>query len=236
MEKKKISKWVILVTLAIGFIMATVDASIMNVAVSTIQTKLFITSAVSTWIVDAYLLSFASLLLFGGTLANKYGSKRIYLIGLIIFIVGSIFGGFSQNGASLISSRFFQGIGATLFMPSSLSLLIVSFKDPKERATMIGLWSAIVSISSGIGPFIGGSLIALLGWQSIFFINVPIGIVGYVLAKKYIGDNEGDKELTLTILPNILSMLMLGAFAFTLIEGGMHGWSYKPLILSLIHI
>ena len=119
-------------------------------------------------------------------------------------------------------------------MPSSLSLLIVSFKDPKERATMIGLWSAIVSISSGIGPFIGGSLIALLGWQSIFFINVPIGIVGYVLAKKYIGDNEGDKELTLTILPNILSMLMLGAFAFTLIEGGMHGWSYKPL--SLIHI
>lgn len=234
MTVKKTPNWVTLITLAIGFIMATLDASVMNVAVATIQKELALTTSNNTWIIDGYLLSFASLLLLGGVLANKFGSKQIYQIGLVIFIIGSILGGFSINSLWLIGSRFIQGLGAAFFMPASLSLLVLSFKDKELRAKMLGIWSAIVSISSGIGPFIGGLLIAWFGWRSIFFINIPLGILGLILAYHYTISPKANRNLKLNILPNFISMVMLGSFAFTLIEGGTYGFSYAPSIISFI--
>ncbi|WP_367293696.1 MFS transporter [Lactococcus lactis] len=234
MITKKVPNWLTLITLAIGFIMATLDASIMNVAVATVQKELSLSSTSGTWIIDSYLLSFASLLLLGGVLANKFGSKTIYLVGMFLFLIGSISGGFSGSGAWLIGSRFFQGIGAASFMPSSLSLLVLSFEDKTERAKMLGIWSAVVSISSGVGPFVGGALISGLGWRSIFFINVPLGIIGLVLAYRFAINPKSDRSLKLTVLPNLLSMIMLASFAYTLIEGGTYGIAYFPVIISFI--
>lgn len=234
MITKKVPNWLTLITLAIGFIMATLDASIMNVAVATVQKELSLSSTSGTWIIDSYLLSFASLLLLGGVLANKFGSKTIYLVGMFLFLIGSISGGFSGSGAWLIGSRFFQGIGAAFFMPSSLSLLVLSFEDKTERAKMLGIWSAVVSISSGVGPFVGGALISGLGWRSIFFINVPLGIIGLVLAYRFAINPKSDRSLKLTVLPNLLSMIMLASFAYTLIEGGTYGIAYFPVIISFI--
>ncbi|MHD0398706.1 MFS transporter [Staphylococcus simulans] len=234
MTTKNVPNWLTLITLAIGFIMATLDASIMNVAVATIQRELALTASNNAWIIDGYLLSFASLLLLGGVLASKFGSKQIYQLGLVVFIIGSVLGGFSMNSLWLIGSRFLQGIGAAFFMPASLSLLILSFKDKDTRAKMLGIWSAIVSVSSGIGPFIGGALIALFGWRSIFFINIPLGILGLVLAYKYTISPEANKKLKLTLVPNILSMIMLGSFAFSLIEGGTYGFTSVSVIISFI--
>ncbi|CBL90705.1 MULTISPECIES: MFS transporter [Leuconostoc] len=234
MITKKVPNWLTLITLAIGFIMATLDASIMNVAVATVQKELSLSSTSGTWIIDSYLLSFASLLLLGGVLANKFGSKPIYLVGMFLFLIGSISGGFSESGAWLIGSRFFQGVGAAFFMPSSLSLLVLSFEDKTERAKMLGIWSAVVSISSGVGPFVGGALIYGLGWRSIFFINVPLGIIGLVLAYCFAINPKSDRSLKLTVLPNLLSMIMLASFAYTLIEGGTYGIAYPPAIISFI--
>lgn len=237
MITKKVPSWLTLITLAIGFIMATLDASIMNVAVATVQKELSLSSTSGTWIIDSYLLSFASLLLLGGVLANKFGSKPIYLVGMFLFLIGSISGGFSGSGAWLIGSRFFQGIGAAFFMPSSLSLLVLSFEDKTERAKMLGIWSAVVSISSGVGTFVGGALISGLGWRSIFFINVPLGIIGLVLAYRFAinpKNPKSDRSLKLTVLPNLLSMIMLASFAYTLIEGGTYGIAYFPVIISFI--
>ncbi|GBG96900.1 MFS transporter [Lactococcus termiticola] len=234
MTEKKVSNGLILITLAIGFIMATLDASVMNVAVATLQKALSLDNSSGTWIVDSYLLSFASLLLLGGVLANKFGAKQIYLLGLVIFTIGSISGAFSQNGAWLIASRFLQGIGSALFMPSSLSLLVLSFTDEKERAKMLGIWSAIVSVSSGLGPFVGGALISFLGWRSIFFINVPFGIIGLILAYRYALSPTSNRTLRVSFIPNLISMLMLASFAYTLIEGGSHGWTYLPAIVSFL--
>ena len=234
MNNIKIPNTIILITLAIGFIMATLDASIMNVAIVTIQKSLNLTNSEGSWLIDSYLLSFASLLLLGGALANYFGSKIIYQIGLILFIVGSIFGGISESGMVLISARFIQGIGAALFMPASLSLLVLSFTDKKERAKMLGIWSAIVSIASGIGPFIGGILIATFGWRSIFFVNVPFGIIGLILAFRYTINPAANKMIKVTFFPNLLSMVVLGTFAFFLIEGGENGFKNFYVISSFI--
>ena len=234
MQTKKIPNWLTLITLAIGFIMATLDASIMNVAVTTLQKKLSLSSTSGTWIIDSYLLSFASLLLLGGVLANKFGSKLIYLVGMFLFIISSFSGGLSESGAWLIGSRFCQGIGAALFMPSSLSLLVLSFEDKTERAKMLGIWSAVVSISSGVGPFVGGALISGLGWRSIFFINVPLGIIGLVLAYRFAINPDSDRSINISVYPNLLSMIMLASFAYTLVEGGTYGITYQPSVVSCI--
>lgn len=232
-ELKASTKWLSLISLAIGFIMATLDASIMNVAVATIQTKMAITNSSGAWIIDAYLLSFASLLLLGGSLANKFGSNQIYIVGLLIFTIGSIAGGGSQNSDMLISARFIQGIGAALFMPSSLSLLVLSFTDAKERAKMLGIWTAVVSISSGIGPFIGGLLIDSLGWRSIFYINVPFGILGIFMAYRFVIKPKGNHSLSLNFLANLISIILLAAFSYVLIEGGVIGWTKSDVLIAL---
>lgn len=158
----------ILVSLAMGFIMATLDVTVVNVAVADIQEKLQISLSSTTWIVDGYMLFFASLLLAGGSLANRYGAKNIYLIGLTIFVIASVLCALAPTGTILIVARSIQGVGAALFMPSSLSLLAISYPDANKRAKMFGIWSAIVSISSGLGPFVGGVLVNTFGWRSIF--------------------------------------------------------------------
>ncbi|MFS1026487.1 MFS transporter [Enterococcus casseliflavus] len=224
---------IILFSLAIGFIMATLDASIVNVALATLQDVLNIRSSNISWVVDSYMLAFASLLLLGGSLAKKYGSKRIYLIGLSIFIIASLWCGLSMSGTQIIIARFLQGVGAALFMPSSLTLLVMSYSDEKQRAKMLGLWSAIVSVASGLGPFVGGVLITLLGWRSIFLINIPIGVLGAFLTISAIKELPKDKNSSLSLSSNTSGVIMLSSFAYTLIEGGSKGWSILEVRISM---
>ncbi|MCC2507988.1 MFS transporter [Bacillus cereus] len=223
----------ILVSLAMGFIMATLDVTVVNVAVADIQEKLQISLSSTTWIVDGYMLFFASLLLAGGSLANRYGAKNIYLIGLTIFVIASVLCALAPTGTILIVARSIQGVGAALFMPSSLSLLAISYPDANKRAKMFGIWSAIVSISSGLGPFVGGVLVNTFGWRSIFLINIPIGIIGLLMAYFIVSSSPGKKG-NLNIFNHILGIITLAGLSFTLIEGPSLGWSSSSIIIALI--
>ncbi|WP_246861352.1 MFS transporter [Bacillus cytotoxicus] len=216
-----------------GFVMATLDVTVVNVAIADIQEKLQMSLSSTTWIVDGYMLTFASLLLAGGSLANRYGAKNIYLIGLMIFVTASVLCALAPTGAILIIARALQGGGAALFMPSSLSLLAVSYPDAKKRAKMFGIWSAVVSIASGLGPFVGGVLVNIFGWRSIFLINIPIGIIGLLMAYLIVTHPPGKKG-ELNILNHILGIIALAGLAFTLIEGPSLGWSTFPIIIASI--
>ncbi|HDR7734144.1 TPA: MFS transporter [Bacillus thuringiensis] len=232
-QTKEKSGIIILFALAMGFIMATLDVTVVNVAVVNIQETLGLALYSSTWIVDGYILSFAALLLAGGSLANRFGAKKIYMIGLIIFVFASLLCVIATTGNILVMGRVIQGVGAALFMPSSLSLLVVSFPDEKKRAKMFGIWSAIVSIASGTGPFIGGLLVNTFGWRSIFIINLPIGMIGIVVAFVIIPNVLPEKE-KINVANHLIGIIAITLLAFTLIEGPSYGWSSSQILGGIV--
>ncbi|MGW1374613.1 MFS transporter [Streptomyces sp. NPDC002446] len=219
-----------LLVLALGFVMASLDTGIMNVASNDLRARLGLSMSGLTWVVDGYVLAFASLLLLAGSLAKRFGARRIYLIGLAVFTAASLLGAVAPNGAVLVAARFVQGAGAALFMPSSLSLLMHAFPEPARRAKILGLWSAIVSTSVGLAPTVGGLLVGTLGWRSIFLVNLPIGIVGLLLTRRVVAAVPA-RASALGGSGHVLGLLALGSLSFALIEGPDLGWS-APLVLA----
>ncbi|PEA80266.1 MFS transporter [Bacillus pseudomycoides] len=220
-----------LVVLAMGFVMATLDTTVVNVAIADIQNSLEISFTGITWVVDGYILTFASFLLAGGSLANRYGAKNIYILGLCFFVLASLLCAVAQTADVLIAARLLQGAGAALFMPSSLSLLALSYTDEKQRAKMFGIWAAIVSTSAGLGPFVGGVLVDMIGWQSIFIINLPIGMISLFFTYRIIAQSPRVQG-KLNFTSHGLGIITLACFCFTLIEGPSMGWFSLPIVSS----
>ncbi|MEU8786940.1 MFS transporter [Streptomyces sp. NPDC048637] len=219
-----------LLVLALGFVMASLDTGIMNVAANDLRARLGLTMSGLTWVVDGYVLAFAALLLLAGSLAKRFGARRIYLVGLAVFTAASLLGAVAPNGAVLVAARFVQGAGAALFMPSSLSLLMNAFPEPARRAKILGIWSAIISTSVGLAPTIGGLLVGTLGWRSIFLVNLPIGLAGLLLTRRVIAAVPA-RGSALGGSGHVLALLALGALSYALIEGPDRGWS-APFVLA----
>ncbi|MEE1784149.1 MFS transporter [Streptomyces sp. SP17BM10] len=217
--------------LATGFVMATLDVTVVNVAGATIQEKLGTSLSQLTWIVDGYVLTFASLLMLAGGLANRRGARTVYMWGMAVFFLASLACALSPNAALLIAARLVQGAGAALFMPSSLSLLVFSFPEKRERTRMLGLWSAIVATSSGLGPTIGGLMVSAFGWQSIFLLNLPVGAIGVFMTRRYIAPVEG-RATKLAVPGHITWIIALAAVSFALIEGPQLGWTAPAVLAS----
>ncbi|MEW1751521.1 MFS transporter [Streptomyces angustmyceticus] len=218
-----------LLVLALGFVMASLDTGIMNVAAGDLRARLGLTMSGLTWVVDGYVLAFAALLLLAGSLAKRFGARRIYLIGLAVFTGASLLGAVAPNGAVLVAARFTQGVGAALFMPSSLSLLMHAFPEPARRAKILGLWSAIVSTSVGLAPTLGGLLVGTFGWRSIFLVNLPIGVAGLVLTRRVVAAVPA-RGTALGGSGHVLGLLALGSLSYALIEGPAQGWSAPPVL------
>jgi DHA2 family methylenomycin A resistance protein-like MFS transporter len=182
-------------------------------------------------VVDGYTLTFAAMLLVGGGLANRYGAKNVYQTGLAVFVLASLLCGAAPNGTVLVIARFLQGIGAALFMPSSLSLLTRAYPDDHIRARMLGMWSAIVSVAGVSGPLVGGILIDRFGWRSIFLVNLPIGVIGLAMAQQVIPPSVR-RFSALNAGSHILGVIALAGLSFTLIEGPVHGWTSTPILCA----
>lgn len=217
--------------LATGFVMATLDVTVVNVAGATIQEQLDTTLTQLTWIVDGYVLTFASLLMLAGGLANRFGAKAVYMWGMGVFFLASLACAVSPTPEMLIAARLVQGMGAALFMPSSLSLLVFSFPEKRQRTRMLGLWSAIVATSSGIGPTVGGLMVSAFGWESIFLLNLPIGAIGMFLTYRYVAA-VGGRATGLAGSGHVLGILGLAALSFALIEGPQLGWTTGPVLAA----
>lgn len=210
--------------LATGFVMASLDTTVVNVAGARIQDELHASLTQLTWIVDGYVLTFAALLLLAGGLANRLGSITTYMWGMGIFSGTSLACALAPNGGFLVLMRLIQGAGAAMFMPSSLALLVHSFPNVKERTKMLGLWSAIVATSAGLGPTLGGLMVSAFGWPSIFLINLPIGIIGMFLTWRVISP-VAPHTTRIPFVGNTLGVITLAALSYTLIEGTRLGWT-----------
>src|SRR5882672_6544238 len=155
----------VLMTLAAGFVMAMIDTTAVNVALADIAASLSVQLAGLVWVIDGYTLTFAALLLAGGALADRFGPKTVYQCGLALFVAASVLCGLATSGTALVAARLLQGAAASLFMPSSLSLLSHSYTDDRKRAKMVGIWSGLVGLAATSGPFVGGLLIHSFGWR-----------------------------------------------------------------------
>ncbi|URM95004.1 MFS transporter [Actinomadura madurae] len=217
--------------LAAGFVMASVDATVMQIAGATIQQRLDAPLARLTWAVDGYVLAFAALLMLAGGLAGRLGARRVYLWGMAVFFAASLAAALAPAIEVLIAARLVQGVGAALFMPSSLALLLREFPDPRGRTRVLGLWSAIVSASFALGPTVGGVLVGAFGWRSIFLINLPFGIAGMVLTRRFITAAPG-RPASLGVPGHALLAAGLAALSFTLIEGPHQGWVSPPVLAA----
>ncbi|MES2347202.1 MAG: MFS transporter [Pseudomonadota bacterium] len=226
---RQVPPLLMLMTLAIGFVMAMIDVTAVNTALSDISVSLAVPLAGLVWVVDGYTLTFAALLMAGGALADRYGPKNVYQGGLSVFILGSILCAVAPSGNALIAARLLQGAGAALFMPSSLSLMTHAYENQATRARMLGTWSAIVGCSSAAGPLVGGLLVHEFGWRSVFWVNVPIGLAGIVLTQ-VLAPATPRHERALSMFSHLLGVAALAALSFVLIEGPVLGWGSVPVL------
>ncbi|MGE8636172.1 MAG: MFS transporter, partial [Achromobacter piechaudii] len=221
---KPTTGWLPLVTLAIGFVMAMLDVTVVNVALPSIALQFVVPLTDLVWIVDGYTLTFAALLLVAGALADRYGAKTIYLAGLAVFTLASLLCGLAPDANTLIASRMLQGLGAALFMPSSLSLLTHAYDDENVRNRMLAAWSAIVAVAGAAGPLLGGVLIHQFGWRGIFLINLPLGVAGLWLARRRILAAPR-RPRALNPISHVLGVIALSSLCFVLIQGNAYGWT-----------
>jgi MFS transporter, DHA2 family, methylenomycin A resistance protein len=212
--------------------MAMLDNTVVNVALPSIQDHFGSGVSGLQWIIDAYTLVFAAFMLTGGTLGDLYGRKRTFLVGLSIFTAGSLVAGLAPSLNALIAGRAIQGLGAAALLPGTLSILTQTFPDPKERAQAIGIWAGVSGMALAAGPIVGGALVDSLGWQSVFFLNIPIGILALFVASRIVRESKNPEGRHLDLPGQILAILTLGSLTYALIEANNYGWT-SPFIFGL---
>ena len=184
--------WVVLVLICIAQFMVILDATIVNVALPSIQNDLDLSEGNLQWIVNAYTLVFGGFLLLGGRAGDLLGRKRLFLIGLVIFTAASLLDGLASSEGMLIGARALQGLGAALVSPAALSIISTTFAEGAERARALGVWAAIAIGGSAVGLVLGGFLTQYLSWPWIFFVNVPVGVVAFVLSLRLIPESRDE--------------------------------------------
>lgn len=226
-------RWYILSTVSIGTFMATLDSSIVNVALPTISGKLHADLSTLQWVVTAYLLTISSLLPVFGRLADLLGRRRVYSYGFIIFTLGSALCGLATNIWFLIGMRVLQAIGASMLMANSAAIITANF-PPKERGRALGLTGTVVALGSLTGPALGGILVGLLNWRSIFYINLPIGILGYLAARLILPQDEAQqKRETFDFVGALFFTSGMISVLFALSNGQDWGWQSYPILGGL---
>lgn len=214
----------------LGCVVVLLDVSIVNVALQRISNGLGGRVSDLQWIVDAYTLAFASFLLTGGTAGDRYGNKQVFGAGFVLFTLASVFCGTANTLPVLIIARVIQGVGAALIIPCSLTLLNHAFDDAAQRAKAFGWWAGSGGVAVAGGPLIGGLLVNWFGWRSIFFVNLPIGIVALLLTIRYIREEKPLPGRRIDLGGQILSLFALAALTTVLIEGTNWGWLSPPII------
>jgi EmrB/QacA subfamily drug resistance transporter len=226
-------KVIVLLTMCFALAMAMLDNTVVNIALPTITSKLNATVSDLQWIIDGYVLAFASLLLTGGILGDRYGRKKMFLSGLAIFTLASLGCGLSGSGGELIMFRALQGVGAALLMPGTLSILTVTF-PPEERSRAIGLWAGVSGLALALGPTLGGYIVEHGGWETVFFINVPIGVIAFAIASRTVRESVSEETRHLDLPGLALGTSGLFSLTYGLIEANQRGWSDGLIVASLV--
>jgi EmrB/QacA subfamily drug resistance transporter len=223
-------KWWTLGAVAVGLFMIMLDNTIVNVALPSIERSLHMSISSLEWIVTAYALTFAALLITGGKLGDMYGRRKMFVFGLAIFTLASLACGLAPSAGFLIGARAVQGIGAALMNPATLSIITATF-PPKERGQAIGIWAGVSALALAIGPLLGGLIVDNINWHWIFYVNVPVGVVGIVVSRFFISESRDTSHEQSIDLPGLVtSGLALLALSYALIEGNKHGWMSAEIL------
>lgn len=226
-------RWWALSVLALAQFLVVLDASIVNIALPTVGTALGLDTAALAWVVTAYVLPFGGLLLLGGRLADRFGHRRVFLIGVAGFALASLAAGLAANGTMLLGARAVQGAFAALLAPASLALLTQLFPDAEARGKALGLWGAVAGMGSAAGVLLGGVLTAAFGWSAVFFVNVPVGILVLAVIPFLIGRDPAARAERMDAAGAATATLGLAAAVAALSEGGTLGWT-NPIVLGLV--
>jgi EmrB/QacA subfamily drug resistance transporter len=224
-------KWWTLFAVSFGLFMIMLDNTVVNVALPTMQRDLHVSISQLEWVVIAYALTFAALLITGGKLADLYGRRRIFVLGLVVFTLSSLACGLAPSAGFLIGARAVQGVGAALMNPATLSIIVATF-PPKQRGTAIGIWAGVSALALAIGPLGGGLITEHLNWNWIFFVNIPVGAIAIVVSQLVIRESRDTSvEQSIDAPGLVTSGGGLFFLSYALVEGNRHGWT-SPEILS----
>ena len=224
-------KWWTLAAVSFGLFMIMLDNTVVNVALPAIQEDLGAGLSELQWIVTGYALTFAALMLIGGKLADAYGRRLIFVIGIVIFTAASLWCGLADSGEMLIAARVVQGAGAALMNPATLSIIAATF-PPKQRGMAIGIWAGVSALALAIGPLVGGLLTEQLSWHWIFFVNVPVGVVAIAASFLLITESKDETHESLDLPGLGTSALGLFALTYGLIEANTYGWTSARIVGS----
>ena len=216
----------------LSLLIVGLDSTIVNVALPSIRNDLHASVSGLQWVIDAYTLVLASLLMLSGSTADRIGRKRVFQTGLVVFSLGSLLCGLAPTLDLLIAFRVVQAIGGSMLNPVAMSIIRNVFDDPRERAMAIGMWGAVFGLSIALGPVLGGALVDSIGWRSVFFVNVPIGAVAFVLTATFVPESRAEHPRRLDPAGQLLVIAALASLTYAIIEAPRAGWT-SPGILAL---
>jgi EmrB/QacA subfamily drug resistance transporter len=218
-------RWIALGFMGISLLVISLDNTVLNLALPSIAKDLSSSGSQLQWIVDAYVLVIAGLLLTMGYLGDRLGRKPTLMVGLAVFALFSLGAALSKSTGMLISMRAMMGIGAATILPATLSILTATFREAKERAQAIAIWAAVFGLGMGIGPLVGGWLLDNFHWSSVFYINIPVIAVGLVGGYYFIENSKAGRPRRIDAPGTVLSIAGLFALVYAIIRAGMDGWS-----------
>jgi EmrB/QacA subfamily drug resistance transporter len=224
-------KWWTLLSVSFGLFMIMLDNTVVNVALPSIQKALAVSQSELEWVVVAYALTFATFMLTGGKLADYFGRRRLFIIGMVVFTASSLACGLASNAGLLIGARTVQGVGAAIMNPATLGIITATF-PPRQRGMAIGIWAGVSAMALAIGPLVGGLLTEKVDWSWIFFINLPVGVFGIVVARWAIDESRDTSHEQRLDIPGLASSA-IGLFALTyaLIEANTYGWTSTRILI-----
>lgn len=218
-------RMLVLVICCMSLLIVSLDTTALNVGLPVMQRELGASTAGLQWTIDAYTLVLASLLMLAGSTADRVGRKKVFMVGLVIFTLGSLLCSLAPNLESLIAFRMLQAVGGSMLNPVAMSIITNTFTDPRERARAIGVWGAVVGISMAAGPLVGGLLVESVGWRSIFWVNIPVGLTALLLTLRFVPESRAPKPRRPDPVGQLLVIALFGSLTYAIIEAPTAGTS-----------
>ena len=231
-ELSRRRRYLVLAVCCISLLIVGLDATIVNVALPGIQRELKASVSGLQWTIDAYTLAIASFLMLAGSTADRIGRRRVFQTGLALFTAGSLLCSLAPSLDWLVAFRVVQALGGSMLNPVAMSIITNTFTEPRERARAIGVWGGVVGLSMALGPVVGGVLVGSVGWRSVFWINIPIGLAAIVLTALFVPESKAARARRPDPVGQTLVVVVLASVTYAIIEGPGRGWS-SPLILGL---
>src|SRR5215210_282413 len=224
-------RWKALALVCAAFFMTVLDVSIVNVALPSIGEALEFSRDSLQWVITAYAITFGGFLLLGGRAADLLGRRRVFLVGVAVFTIASFLCGLAWSENVLIAARALQGLGAAIISPAALSIITTTFEEGAERNKALGIWGAIGGSGAAVGVLAGGVLTKYLGWEWIFFVNVPVGIAAFVLCRRFVSESRSERETTPDWPGAVTVTAGLALLVYAVSQAPEHGWSSTSTIV-----